>query len=454
MRVNCRDYPRAYTAPVNTFGDRLSRYTPALFACALLNLLLAQAGIAAGMTWPSQPLSAPGSLAVTHLFTLGWLTLLMLGALFQFVPVITNRPLPSQRLVLVVLIMFEAGLAMMLAGFIGLAGPLGALLPPGAVLVLLAVVLALADLLPPLWRAAGRNLSARCLLAGSAALIVTAALGIGFALALRVPALAAHLGPLLGGALPAHLMAGLAGWLTLTAIGVSYKLIPMFLLAPERRGVLGEGVFAAMSAGFALSVAGAVGQAIGHAAVWGHLENAGLALIALAIVLYVVDMARIYRSRRRRQLELHHRAALAAFAALALLLPAMLLWRIGLRHAAPLLVVLALTGWLSGLGLTQLYKIVPFLSWLVNYGRQLGSAAVPRVQDLVRERRAMPAFWLFFSSAALQALGAALARAGLFRGGAALGLLATVLLGLEYWRSWTTHYARHATRADAPVGQP
>jgi hypothetical protein len=425
---------------VNTFGDRLSRHTPALFACALINLLLALLMIAAGLTWPARSLAAAPTLAATHLVTLGWLTLLMLGALFQFVPVITNRPLPSQRLVLVVLIVFEAGLGLMLAGFLGLAGPVGLLLPVGGTVVLVAIVLALVDLLPPLWGAA-HHLSARCVLVGCGALLLTAALGICFALALRLPALAGHAAALLGSALSAHLLAGLAGWLTLTAIGVSYKLMPMFLLAPEGRGLLGELVFAATSVGFLLGVAAPIGYALQRSPAWMAAQTAALVLIGIGIALYLLDVIRIYRARRRRHIELHNRAALGAFATLTLLLPATLLWRAGILRGAPLLVVLALTGWLSGLGLTQLYKIVPFLAWLVHYGRRLGSGTVPRVQDLVRERRAAPAFLLFFGGVALLAVGALLASEWPFRSGAALCLLATLLLSREYWRSWRAYYA-------------
>lgn len=88
-----------------------------MFACALVNFLFAQALIVAGVTWPAGALTGGATLAAVHLVTIGWLTVLILGALFQFVPVITARPLLDQRLSGAALVLIEIGLASMVAGF-------------------------------------------------------------------------------------------------------------------------------------------------------------------------------------------------------------------------------------------------------------------------------------------------------------------------------------------------
>src|SRR5690606_21156848 len=94
----------------------------------------------------------------------------------------------------------------------------------------------------------------------------------------------------------------------------------------------------------------------------------GLAIAGLA--LYAIDLVFLYRNRKRRRIELNIKAASGAIAALyvAALLVVIAATRGTLDVQAGTIVYLMAFGWLSGLGLSQLYKIVPFLTWLECYG--------------------------------------------------------------------------------------
>ncbi|HEY7887943.1 MAG TPA: hypothetical protein VIC29_06915 [Steroidobacteraceae bacterium] len=437
-------------------SSRLSRWTPLFFVCALANLLAAEGLIVAGLTWPTQAISTPGTLVAVHLLTVGWLLLLMLGALFQFVPVITSKPLVSQRIALVTLVAVQGGLIGMICGFSRLGGESSVhavALPTGGAAVLVGVLIASWNIGVPLLRARPMTLPGRMILTALAFLLVTVMLGLSFALALTVPALTPDLAPLLA-RVGDHALAGLGGWFTLAAMGVSYKLLTMFMLAPEERGIAGDCVHVLGAAGFALTVGA------GLAAIWlpAQLprvgEMIGYGAIASAVVIYLWDVLRIYRTRKRAVIEAHNRAAVGAFVLLGIAtgLGVGFLGSGTLEVGGPVVVFLVLFGWLGGLGLTQLYKIVPFLTWLSRYGSSLGRGAVPRVQDLVKESRSYPWFSSYFLGAFIATLAVLIGWLQAFRACFALMTIATVGLAIEYWRAWRGSYV-HPTPA-VPAAPP
>jgi hypothetical protein len=232
-------------------------------------------------------------------------------------------------------------------------------------------------------------------------------------------------------ALPVHIAAGVGGWLTLTAIGVSYRLLPMFMLAPDKaratgRAALWSGIVAVLLIVVAAPLESALGG--GRAATLA----AGLAGFA-AIALYGVDLIYFYRNRKRRRIELNSRSALGSFAGLYLSVAL----TVGLTATGtfaehvPAVLYLVAFGWLSGLGLSQLYKIVPFLTWLECYGPVMGKKPTPRVQDLVVENRDHAWFALYFTGVLAGTLALLAGAPTLFRVATAVTLVATLALVVE-----------------------
>jgi hypothetical protein len=433
---------------IPTSSDRISRWTPTIFACALGNFMLAQLLLVAGASWPAAPSAAGGTLATVHLLTIGWITLLMLGALFQFVPVLAGQKLLSRHLSVGALVLIELGLAGMVGGFFLIGTRFRLLLPAGGTGVVVGIMVGILDIAVPLARKHPLPLSGRFVIAGLALLLLTVALGLSFALAFTVPAfigmLGGMLGPILARGIEYHILAGIGGWFTLTAIGVSYELLPMFMLAPHERGAWGVSVLWLGSAGFVLALASGLAAPGPLSFFPSSAEPLGRTCIGIAVLLYLIDVVRMYRDRRRRRIELHNRAAIGAFASLAIALVVATASSVvhDLGRSAPTLIFLLIFGWLGGLGLAQLYKIVPFLAWLSHFGPRLGTGPVPRVQDLVNERFAAYLFAAYFAAVAI-ASGAAFAGFPmLVRAAVALLLTATVLLGREYWRAWQGYYTR------------
>jgi hypothetical protein len=418
--------------PPVMMGTALSRWTMAYFTAALAFLIAAQGLMVAGYGFPAAPAEAPESLLLVHMITIGWLSLLMCGALFQFVPVLVARPLVGARLVLPALVCLLSGLALLLCGFLQLSGvvdpPFSPLAPAGVLLpVGFAIVVGVLGV--TLWSGRPLPLSARFVTAGLASLVATAMLGVLFAL--QLAGFATFGVDWRGAAIPTHMSAGFGGWLTLTAIGVSYRLLPMFMLSPDKARRSGHAVFGCGVAALVLMVVAApLESAFGGPGVAAPL--AGLA-VAVAIVFYGIDLVFFYRNRKRRKIELNSRSAIGAFGGLYLsaLLTAVLVATGSLVQHAPAVVYLVAFGWISGLGVSQLYKIVPFLTWLECYGPVMGKKPTPRVQDLVVEQRDHIWFVLYFGGV-LVGTGALLADApGLFRLAAAVTLAATLALVVE-----------------------
>ncbi|HVX74294.1 MAG TPA: hypothetical protein VHB19_15935, partial [Devosia sp.] len=164
-------------------GVSLSRWTMSYFAAALVALLAAEVLMLLGFGFPNAPIGAPATLVLVHLVALGWLSLLLCGALFQFVPVLVAKPLHDNRLPLATLCCLLAGLVLLLCGFLQLDGTLGSdwpLLPAGGALLALGFALVLYNLGRTLWSGRPLPLPARFVVAGLCSVAAVAALGVIF----------------------------------------------------------------------------------------------------------------------------------------------------------------------------------------------------------------------------------------------------------------------------------
>lgn len=398
-------------------GKQLSPWTMAWFATALTALLVALGLAALGAVGPGN-WSGGAALAVVHVFVLGWLGQMMLGALIQFVPVLCARPLVLPGLALPALILGSAGVLMLAVGFLSLDGwPTAGLLTFAPFVLALAFAIVGAMLAWTLIAAHGlRQPGSRLVLLALVALAAVWATGALMALTLRGFDLAPGILPQL---LPLHILLGAGGWLTLAAMGVSHKLFAMFLLAPEPDGALPRAIFLV--------------AAIAVAATLGTAPPMFAAIPAmLTVALYLVQMQRLWRSRRRPRPEVNmrwSRAALGFLGLCTLLIPPAI--RLG-GHWAEAAVFAALAGWLSTLTLAQMVRIVSFLTWIQVFAPRIGRQTVPMVDDLTNARRS--GCWLALWSAGV--LGGTLSliagSAGCFRLAVIAMLIAALGLCIEF----------------------
>lgn len=434
-------------------GVRLSRWSMTYFTVAVISALLAELLWASGLADPLKGIGAAWVLVGVHLTTLGFLTLLMLGALHQFVPVLTETELASQAWSGVTLVLVVIGLLGMVLGFLALPSfaPGGVLpsapwlLPLGGTLVVAGIIVALINFGITLKRAWPWTLSAWLIATGLAFVLLTVFVGVLLAASVATPGLFSsnQLSVIGGRGLASHVLAGVGGWLTLTAMGVSYKLLAMFTLSDEHRGMWGWIAYIATTLGI-------LSAWLARWLDWNRIGGVSWAVILFGLAAYLWDMRALYGARKRQELELNARYGVVPLGFLGALIVAGVAVRLGgaVVRLDLAVVFFALYGWLGGLAFTQLYKIIPFLTWLNRFGTRLGKDRVPRVQDLVNESRDHFAYLVYFAAVLAAAVSLAAGWIAGFRIAAAVTFIATADIARALYQ------AAHPGRRLAPTEGP
>jgi hypothetical protein len=327
--------------------------------------------------------SFPHVLATVHIATLGWLTMMIMGASFQLIPVITVSSLHGARFIRWQYPLYISGVTLLVSGFWWMQTWL---LIAGGTLVVLAVAHFSVIVGMSLARAETRPLSVRYLVASVASLCLVVSFGLTMALSWQFGFLGAGLQQMF----LAHLVLGIVGWLSNTLIGISYTLVRMFALVHGHSDRLGRMLFVLLNT--AISV-----LALGFLVSWFPLiVLGGIALIGAAL-LFAYDFWRMLRIRRRKILDVTQYHSIAAAIYFVLLIPtatviALIGWQPSTVLAA--LGLAALVGWLGQNTVGYLYKIVPFLIWQATYGPLVGYQKVPLMRDLIHENWARVSWWL------------------------------------------------------------
>lgn len=417
--------PKSGAAPPITIGGLSGAMAKGRSVPLIVPLLFLLTGISAAaifsvmLPWIApEALLSPGFphvLALVHTATLGWLTMTIMGASLQLVPVIVVAPLRATRFLYWHYPVYLSGVLLLIGGFWQMWPWLLAL---GGALIVLAVIHYVIILAATLAHATKRPLTARFLIASLCYLCIVVSLGLTAALNFQF----GFLGPNLDQLLLVHITLGVVGWLSTTLIGVSYTLVRMFALAHEHTDRLGKIVFVLLNAGITL-------LALGFLLSWQFLILCGGGTLIAAAWLFACDYWRMLRVRRRKLLDTTQHHGIAAVVYFALSIPlgvaaAIFGWlQPGILVA---LALAALVGWLGQSTTGYLYKIVPFLVWHHRYGPLVGRQKVPLMREMLHQRWAQLSFWLInlgLAGAILCALGGWLIPMQFASGVMALGLI-------------------------------
>lgn len=300
--------------------------------------------------------ASPAALAVTHLLTLGFMSMVMMGAFMQMLPVLAGSPIPMARTTgAVTHLGLTLGALSFAAGFL-FGQPW--LLQGATVAFGVGLAVFLAAVTTSLARVRVQNSTVRGMWLAALSLLVTAVFGVALALSFGWGAALPN-----GSVRQLHPAWGLIGWTGLLVVGVAYQVVPMFQITPAYPRSMTRYLGAVV---LALLGVWSVALWLGDGA-WGALAIACALALCGAYVLFAVTTIVLQRRRKRRLPDVvldFWRVGMGS------LIGACVLW--ALRVAAPwdmpdgvdvLLGLLVLVGFAGSVINGMLYKIAPFLAW-------------------------------------------------------------------------------------------
>ena len=328
---------------------------------------------------------SPQLLAMTHLLTLGFMLMIMFGALFQLLPVISGITIPKARIVApFVHSSLLLGIFLLVLGFLNSQYLLFIYALPVLAFAVLVFVVALGARLRHQIRGGNTIFALRlaviCLLFTLGLGVIKALNYLGYGDVNSVISLS-RISNL-------HIVWGLMGWSLLLVIGISYQLIPMFHVTPKYNAKLAK-VLPVMLFSCLLATT-FIEQAM--------VVKILIITISLLSATYAGYALFLLHNRKRKIKDLtvyFWRLALVCLFLLTMLLLASQIINLP-ASVGILLGALAIYGFLISVIMGMLQKIIPFLSYL-HLQRQCMACyellpSLPNMREIISEKKAV---WQF-----------------------------------------------------------
>jgi len=343
-------------------------------------------------------------LSLTHILVLGFVTMVIFGALYQLIPVVMEVKLFSEKLAKTTFYLFGPGIVILVISFwnatfdntqnwywFWLSGAL----------LLLSVMIFVFNTLMSASKTERRDMGNRFVIAAILYLLLTVSMAILLIVNLAVPFIPVSV----LGLLKMHLSLGLVGWFLMLVIGVSSKLMPMFLIIHKLPEHLLDYSFYVLNAGLLLLVS----ALYFYPEPW--LLMSFSAVIFVGVIIYLRYIRYAFKHRFRKNLDVGMKITAMAFILFAIILILGILVvldpdflsayhiRISIAFGASFLL-----GFLTAIILGQTYKTLPFIIWLQRYQSKVGKIKVPLPHELYSAKLAkihgqtyFPAFLLLIT---------------------------------------------------------
>lgn len=308
-----------------------------------------------------------------HLFLLGFVILIIVGAMAQLIPVVLEIGHFKVELFYLIFPCLFLGIILLVSGFI--VHPL--LLSLGGILVLFGFLIYLFNLFMTLKRVKKFSIVVKSVVIAN--LFLLFGLIIGFIMALSY---AGIISIDIHALLKAHVYMLICGYVTITVMGISLVLVPMFGLS---HGFNDQAIIVSV---YLLSISIII-VVISSLFKLGFFEYFGYFLSLVSYGLYVYQIAIIYQQRARKEIDIWAKSMIFSFIALIGTMVFIVAYFIYPKENYLLVSgFLFLAGFLGFIITAHLYKIVPFLVWFHRFSPLVGKQKVPMLAQMVPKKSA------------------------------------------------------------------
>jgi len=361
-----------------------------------------------------------------HLFMLGFVMMVIFGAMAQLVPVVLETGHFSIDWYYLIFPLLLVGVVLLVSGF--WLNPI--LLSFGGLLVFLAMVIFSIEVFLTSKKSSLESFTLKAVKISNFFLL----LGIlsGFNLALSM---SGFFGIEVEEVLRTHFFLVVGGYVMITIYGIAMVLLPMFGLA---HGFKDEAIVKACR----LMVLAVVMVILGGFLKSSLLNQLGYIFALLSVALYFYQIYLIYQTRARKEWDIWFKSVLFAHLALAI---AFLGGFVYILSGGVLERVLYFSIWFlftffAFMIIGHLYKIIPFLVWFHRFSPLVGKEKVPMLHEMYPKRQAEFEFWFSVVGSLLVGFGVLLQNGELLKAGGsflvagALFLLTSVKFMFEFGR--------------------
>jgi len=313
----------------------------------------------------------PSVISFVHLFLLGFIMMTIFGAMAQLVPVVLEVGHFGVELFYAIWPLLLIGTLLMVFGFIYSA----ALLPYGGVVVLIAMMIFVMEIFMTIFKVKKLNLVMSSVLISNTFLFFGIIVGLLMALS-YAGTIELNIEELLR----AHVYLVIGGYISITIMGLSIVLVPMFTLAHSFS-------MRPLEISITLMSLGVVSVLVSSLVSFTPLAYLGYALSMVSMVFYFYIIYVIYKTRPRKENDVYAVSLMVSYSSLLVALVLGLFYFIlGKEELLLASAWILFFGFFGFLITGHIYKIIPFLVWFERFSPLVGKQKVPMLADMVPQK--------------------------------------------------------------------